>query len=175
MIRPMPMSTRRTSAINASWPASDAYCVNSFLCARQITIYQVNNIRRRSSHAAAAESALGPNMADQKIRNMVEFARISGISRTTVSKYFNYPSSVRTSTRARVEQHRPAACRNVGYEDRCPPRPRQIHLRRHRLKSSCRSILQGVTYLAIHRLQDPCRPGIRRQCEFGRRPGRHSL
>lgn len=43
-------------------------------------------------------------MADQKIRNMVEFARISGISRPTVSKYFNDPSSVRTSTRARIEQ-----------------------------------------------------------------------
>ena len=42
-------------------------------------------------------------MAGNKIRNMEEFARISGISRPTVSKYFNDPSSVRASTRTRIE------------------------------------------------------------------------
>ncbi len=35
---------------------------------------------------------------------MVEFAQLSGISRPTVSKYFNDPSSVRKSTRAQIEQ-----------------------------------------------------------------------
>lgn len=38
------------------------------------------------------------------IKNMEEFARLSGISRPTVSKYFNDPSSVRRSTRERIEQ-----------------------------------------------------------------------
>ncbi len=38
-----------------------------------------------------------------KIRNMEEFATVSGISRPTVSKYFNDPGSVRASTRARIE------------------------------------------------------------------------
>lgn len=42
-------------------------------------------------------------MADKKIRNMEEFASLSGISRPTVSKYFNDPSSVRQSTRERIE------------------------------------------------------------------------
>ncbi|WP_037313399.1 LacI family DNA-binding transcriptional regulator [Ruegeria halocynthiae] len=42
-------------------------------------------------------------MAGNKIRNMEEFARVSGISRPTVSKYFNDPDSVRSSTRARIE------------------------------------------------------------------------
>lgn len=39
-----------------------------------------------------------------KIRNMEEFAKLSGISRPTVSKYFNDPSSVRAKTRERIEQ-----------------------------------------------------------------------
>lgn len=43
-------------------------------------------------------------MSGQKIRNMEEFARVSGISRPTVSKYFNDPASVRTSTRERIER-----------------------------------------------------------------------
>ena len=43
-------------------------------------------------------------MTGQKIRNMEEFARVSGISRPTVSKYFNDPASVRTSTRDRIEK-----------------------------------------------------------------------
>ena len=40
----------------------------------------------------------------RKIRNMEEFAQASGISRPTVSKYFNDPLSVRSSTRDRIEQ-----------------------------------------------------------------------
>ncbi len=42
-------------------------------------------------------------MDEEKIKNMQEFARLSGISRPTVSKYFNDPNSVRPSTRARIE------------------------------------------------------------------------
>ncbi|WP_372573020.1 LacI family DNA-binding transcriptional regulator [Ruegeria jejuensis] len=42
-------------------------------------------------------------MSGNKIRNMEEFAALSGISRPTVSKYFNNPESVRASTRARIE------------------------------------------------------------------------
>ena len=38
-------------------------------------------------------------MGQQKIRNMEEFAAVSGISRPTLSKYFNDPDSVRRSTR----------------------------------------------------------------------------
>lgn len=40
----------------------------------------------------------------QKIRNMEEFAAVSGISRPTLSKYFNDPESVRQSTREKVER-----------------------------------------------------------------------
>lgn len=43
-------------------------------------------------------------MDGSKIRNMEEFAALSGISRPTVSKYFNDPSSVRPSTRDRIEK-----------------------------------------------------------------------
>lgn len=39
-----------------------------------------------------------------KIKNMEEFARLSGISRPTVSKYFNDPSSVRPTTREKIEK-----------------------------------------------------------------------
>ncbi len=38
-----------------------------------------------------------------RIRNMDEFARVSGISRPTLSKYFNDPNSVRQSTRQKIE------------------------------------------------------------------------
>lgn len=43
-------------------------------------------------------------MGQQKIRNMEEFAALSGISRPTVSKYFNDPASVRATTRAKIEE-----------------------------------------------------------------------
>lgn len=42
-------------------------------------------------------------MALKQIRNMEEFAAVSGISRPTLSKYFNDPDSVRRSTRERIE------------------------------------------------------------------------
>ncbi len=40
----------------------------------------------------------------KKIRNMEEFAQASGISRPTVSKYFNDPESVKPVTRERIEK-----------------------------------------------------------------------
>jgi DNA-binding LacI/PurR family transcriptional regulator len=42
-------------------------------------------------------------MSDPKIRNMEQFAALSGISRPTVSKYFNDPQSVRAKTREKIE------------------------------------------------------------------------
>lgn len=42
-------------------------------------------------------------MRQEKIRTMEEFAAVSGISRPTLSKFFNDPQSVRPSTRARIE------------------------------------------------------------------------
>ncbi|ABF63165.1 LacI family DNA-binding transcriptional regulator [Ruegeria sp. TM1040] len=42
-------------------------------------------------------------MSESKIRNMEELASVSGISRPTLSKYFNNPDSVRASTRKKVE------------------------------------------------------------------------
>lgn len=42
-------------------------------------------------------------MTGRKIKNMEEFAEVSGISRPTISKYFNDPDSVRKTTRSRIE------------------------------------------------------------------------
>lgn len=42
-------------------------------------------------------------MTAPKIKNMEEFASLSGISRPTLSKYFNDPDSVRSSTRLKIE------------------------------------------------------------------------
>lgn len=42
-------------------------------------------------------------MSGDKIKNMEDFAAVSGISRPTVSKYFNDPQSVRPSTKAKIE------------------------------------------------------------------------
>lgn len=43
-------------------------------------------------------------MADERIRNMEDFASVSGISRPTLSRFFHDPQSVRKTTRARIEQ-----------------------------------------------------------------------
>lgn len=43
-------------------------------------------------------------MSDNKIRTMEEFAAASGLSRPTVSKYFDNPESVKPSTRTRIEK-----------------------------------------------------------------------
>lgn len=50
-------------------------------------------------------------MAKRKLRNMEEFSAATGLSRPTVSKYFDDPESVRPSTRARIE----AALRQYDY------------------------------------------------------------
>lgn len=42
-------------------------------------------------------------MSDRKIRNMEEFAVAAGVSRPTISKYFNDPDSVKNSTREKIE------------------------------------------------------------------------
>ena len=42
-------------------------------------------------------------MVERKVKNMEEFAAVSGISRPTISKYFNDPESVRLTTRQRIE------------------------------------------------------------------------
>ena len=42
-------------------------------------------------------------MDSNKVKNMEEFAALSGISRPTLSKYFHDPESVRPSTRDRIE------------------------------------------------------------------------
>lgn len=42
-------------------------------------------------------------MTERKVRNMEEFAALSGLSRPTLSKFFNDPQSVRPSTRERIE------------------------------------------------------------------------
>lgn len=43
-------------------------------------------------------------MGEKKIRNMEDFALASGISRPTVSRYFNDPVSVRKTTREKIER-----------------------------------------------------------------------
>lgn len=43
-------------------------------------------------------------MSATRIRNMDEFAAVSGLSRPTLSKYFHDPDSVRPTTRARIEK-----------------------------------------------------------------------
>lgn len=43
-------------------------------------------------------------MGGTKIKNMEEFSAICGISRPTLSKFFNDPESVRASTRKRIEE-----------------------------------------------------------------------
>lgn len=42
-------------------------------------------------------------MGGRKIKNMEEFAKVSEISRPTLSKYFNNPQSVRNTTRTKIE------------------------------------------------------------------------
>ncbi|ARE42452.1 Maltose operon transcriptional repressor (plasmid) [Rhodovulum sp. P5] len=42
-------------------------------------------------------------MGQERVRTMEELASVSGVSRPTLSKYFNDPTSVRATTRARIE------------------------------------------------------------------------
>ncbi|KAB0682945.1 LacI family DNA-binding transcriptional regulator [Aureimonas leprariae] len=62
-----------------------------------------------------------------KHRNMEEFAQASGVSRPTLSKYFDDPASVRPATRARIE----AALRASDYR----PNPFARNLNRKRTKT----------------------------------------
>lgn len=75
-------------------------------------------------------------MAQVRIRNMEEFAALSGISRPTVSKYFNDPDSVRASTRAKIE----AALETYDY------RPNIFAINQNRKQTKTVGIL--VPYLA---------------------------
>src|SRR5688572_26427350 len=43
-------------------------------------------------------------MAGMKVQNMEEFARLVGLSRPTVSRYFNDPDAVRPKTRKLIEE-----------------------------------------------------------------------
>jgi len=61
-------------------------------------------IRATRKTAEGARLGKGRAMDDHKIRNMEEFSAVSMISRPTISKYFNDPSSVRASTRDRIEE-----------------------------------------------------------------------
>jgi DNA-binding LacI/PurR family transcriptional regulator len=49
------------------------------------------------------EAERGQIVTENKIRNMEEFAALSGLSRPTISKYFNDPASVRARTREQIE------------------------------------------------------------------------
>ncbi len=59
---------------------------------------------RRIHTSLTKDRARGRQLDGDKIKNMEEFARLSGISRPTVSRYFNDPASVRPSSRKRIEQ-----------------------------------------------------------------------
>ncbi|MDE0112622.1 MAG: LacI family DNA-binding transcriptional regulator [Albidovulum sp.] len=75
-------------------------------------------------------------MSDRKIKNMEEFAEVCGISRPTLSKYFQDPDSVRKSTRERVE----TAIREFDY------RPNIFAINQHRKLTKTIGIV--VPYLA---------------------------
>jgi DNA-binding LacI/PurR family transcriptional regulator len=55
------------------------------------------------SVATGGASGMTNRPTGRKIRNMEEFAAAIGVSRPTVSKYFNDPASVRASTRSKIE------------------------------------------------------------------------
>lgn len=75
-------------------------------------------------------------MSSKKIKNMEEFAQLSGISRPTISKYFHDPLSVRKSSRIRIE----AALEELDY------RPNIFAINQNR--KSTRNIGILVPYLA---------------------------
>ncbi|MEL7098566.1 MAG: LacI family DNA-binding transcriptional regulator [Pseudomonadota bacterium] len=87
-------------------------------------------------------------MAATKIRNMEEFAAVCGISRPTVSKFFNDPTSVRPSTRHKIE----AALEQHDYR----PNIYAINQNRDRTKT------MG---LVVPNLTDPFFAGIARMIE----------
>ena len=87
-------------------------------------------------------------MAGAKIKNMEDFAAVSGISRPTVSKYFNDPGSVRQSTRSKIE----AALARYDYR----PNIYAINQNRTRTKN---------IGLVVPNLTDPFFSGIARMME----------
>ena len=97
-------------------------------------------------------------MADAKIKNMEEFAAISGISRPTVSKYFHDPNSVRKSTRERIE----AALEQYEY------RPNIFAVNQNRKLTKTIGIL--VPYLADPFFAEIARNIERRCIDAGYRP-----
>lgn len=97
-------------------------------------------------------------MSDVKIRNMEEFAAVSGISRPTVSKYFHDPDSVRPSTRARIE----AALEQYDY------RPNIFAINQNRKQTKTVGIL--VPYLADPVFAEFARNIEQRCVEMGYRP-----
>jgi transcriptional regulator with XRE-family HTH domain len=57
----------------------------------------------------------------RKIRTIEEFSAASGISRATVSKYFNDPDSARPATRERMEKElNPIPEWRIGMKDKYP-------------------------------------------------------
>lgn len=94
----------------------------------------------------------------EKIRNMEEFAALSGISRPTVSKYFNDPDSVRPSTRAKIE----AALETYDY------RPNIFAVNQNRKQTKTVGIL--VPYLADPVFAEFARNIEQRCVEMGYRP-----
>jgi hypothetical protein len=82
----------------------------------------VFNLQRRDSNWIRLASG-GSVMSDAKIRNMEEFASLSGISRPTVSKYFNDPDSVRQSDHADADRAGIGALRLPSKHFRGQPEP----------------------------------------------------
>ena len=97
-------------------------------------------------------------MSDVKVKNMEEFAALSGISRPTVSKYFNDPGSVRTSTRERIE----AALERYDY------RPNIFAMNQNRKLTKNVGIV--VPYLADPFFAEIARNIEQRCIDFGYRP-----
>lgn len=78
--------------------------------ASKVFIFQIDFLRAIRNCKKEIEDGLNSPlgwgsgaMSKTQIKNMEEFAVVSGISRPTLSKYFNDPASVRASTRARIE------------------------------------------------------------------------
>lgn len=97
-------------------------------------------------------------MEESKIRNMDEFAAVSGVSRPTVSKYFHDPDSVRSSTRRRIE----AALERYDY------RPNIFAVNQNRKLTKNLGII--VPYLADPFFAEIARNIEQRCIDFGYRP-----
>lgn len=87
--------------IESSWIAKLMFARDKF------TVVRCRQMTRGTgpNRAQREKTCLGRRriLSGSRIKNMEEFAAVSGISRPTVSKYFHDPSSVRKSTRERIE------------------------------------------------------------------------